>query len=97
MKEIRWPLPAQKQLEDAYQYILSDSLKIAEKVRNDILSSTRRLASNPEMYPPDKYRRNNDGTFRAYKVHHYRISYQILEKEIIIVRVRHTSMKPKQY
>ncbi len=97
MKEVRWPLAVQKQLEEAYQYILLDSLLNAEKVKNNILLSTRKLASNPEMYPPDKYRKNNDGTFRAYELYHYRIAYQILEKEIIIVRVRHTRMKPKRY
>lgn len=49
------------------------------------------------MYPLDKYRMNNDGSFRAYELLRYRVSYQIIEKEIIIVRVRHTSMEPKQY
>ena len=49
------------------------------------------------MYPPDKYRKNNDGSFRAYELHRYRIAYRVTEKEIIIVRVRHTGMEPKQY
>ena len=61
------------------------------------LASTRRLGANPEIYPPDKYRNNNDGSFRAYELHHYRIAYRITEKEIIITRMRHTSMEPKQY
>jgi plasmid stabilization system protein ParE len=49
------------------------------------------------MYPADKYRKNNDGSFSANELHHYRIAYRFTEKEIIIVRVRHTSMEPKQY
>ena len=49
------------------------------------------------MYAPDKYRINNDGSFRAYELHRYRIAYRLTEKEIIILRVRHTSMEPKQY
>jgi plasmid stabilization system protein ParE len=97
VREIRWPLLAQRQLWKAYQYILLDSYQNAEKVKNDILLSTRNLPANPEMYPPDKYRLNNDGSFRAYELHRYRIAYRITEKEIIIVRVRHTSMEPKQY
>ncbi len=97
VREIRWPLKVQKQLEKVYQYILSDSPQNAEKVKEDILSSTRRLGANPEMHPPDKYRINNDGSFRAYELHHYRISYRVLAKYILVVRIRHTSMEPKKY
>ncbi|MES2774459.1 MAG: type II toxin-antitoxin system RelE/ParE family toxin [Bacteroidota bacterium] len=97
VREVRWPLAAQKQLSKAYAYILKFSYQNAEKVKNDILSSTRKIAENPERYPPDKYRNNNDGSFRAYELHRYRIAYQFTEREIIIVRVRHTSMEPKQY
>ncbi len=97
VREVRWPLNVEKQLEKVYQYILLDSLQNAVKLKEDILSSTRKLATNPEMYPLDKYRKNNDGSFRAYELHHYRIAYRTLEKEIIIVRVRHTSMEPKKY
>ena len=95
--QVRWPLAVQNQLAKAYQYILTDSYQNAEKVKKDILSSTRRLVNNPEMHPPDKYRKNNDGSFRAYELHHYRIAYRITEKEITIVRVRHTGMEPKEY
>lgn len=97
VKEIRWPGIAQKQLLKAYLYILQFSLQNAEKVKNDILSSTNKIAENPERYPPDKFKLNNDGSFRAYEIHHYRIAYQIKEKEIIILRIRHTSMEPKPY
>jgi plasmid stabilization system protein ParE len=95
--EVRWPLMAQKQLEKAYRFVLADSYQNAEKVKNEILLSTRKLAANPEMFPPDKYRKNNDGSFRAYELHRYRIAYRVTKNEIIIVRVRHTSMEPKQY
>lgn len=97
VREVKWPSGSQHQLEKAYRYILLDSNQNAEKVRADILASTRRLAANPEMYPPDKYRKNNDGSFRAYEIYRYRIAYRITEKEIIITRIRHTSMEPKQY
>lgn len=89
--------PATTSTGKSNRYILLDSYQNAEKVMTDILASTRKLAANPEMYPPDKYRNNNDGSFRAYEVHHYRIAYRITEKEIIITRMRHTSMEPKQY
>ena len=97
VRKIIWPLFAQKQLTKAYKYILKDSYQNAEKVKAAILASTRKLTDSPEVHPPDKYRKNNDGSFRAYELHHYRIAYRVTEKEIIIVRVRHTSMEPAKY
>ncbi len=97
VREVRWPPRAQKQLANAYEHISIDSYQNAEKVKKDILASTHKLAANPEKHPPDKHRKNNDGSFRAYELHRYRIAYRITEKEIIIVRVRHTSMEPRNY
>lgn len=97
VNKVIWPARVQKQMEKVYEYILRDSYQNAEKVKENILASTRKLAVNPEMHPPDKYRKNNDGSFRAYELNSYRIAYRIKGKEIIIVRVRHTSMEPKRY
>ncbi len=97
VKEVRWPAKTQRQLEKAYEYILLDSYQNAEKVKADILASTRKLAINPEIHPPDKYKTNNDGSFRAFELHRYRIAYRITKREIIITRVRHTSMEPNLY
>jgi plasmid stabilization system protein ParE len=52
-------------LEKAYEYIVNDSFQNAEKVKADILASTFKLSTHPEIHPPDKYRKNNDGNFRA--------------------------------
>ncbi len=97
VKEVWWPPVAQNQLAKVYKYILRESYQNAEKVKSYILLSTRKLITHPEMYPPDKYRKNNDGSFRAYELHHFRVAYRVTEKEIIIVRVRHTKMEPKEY
>ncbi|MBC7424441.1 MAG: type II toxin-antitoxin system RelE/ParE family toxin [Ferruginibacter sp.] len=97
VRQVIWPLTAQKQLAKGYKYILQDSFQNAEKVKLDILSSTSKIITNPEMYQRDKYRKNNDGSFRAYELHHFRITYKITDSTIIIVRVRHTSMEPKEF
>ena len=97
VRKVLWPASVQKQLEKAYKHILKDSPQNATKVKKDILDSTHKLALHPEIHPKDKYRETNDGSFRAYEIHHYRIAYQIKNKEIIIVRVRHTSKEPKKY
>jgi plasmid stabilization system protein ParE len=79
VKEVVWTAPAQKQLEKAYKYILERSYQNAEKVKEDILASTRKLAEQPEAHPPDNYRRDNNGSFRAYELHHFRIAYQSID------------------
>jgi len=96
-KIVVWSPQAMQQLEKAYDYILKYSFQNAEKVRKDILESTRKVGNYPEIYPLDKYRKDNDGSFRAYEVHRYRISYQVTPSTIIIIRVRHTKMQPKKY
>lgn len=68
VREVRWSPRSQHQLEKAYRYILLDSYQNAEKVMTDILTSTRRLAAHPEMYPPDKYRNNNSGNLHVAKI-----------------------------
>ncbi|MDE3185330.1 MAG: type II toxin-antitoxin system RelE/ParE family toxin [Bacteroidota bacterium] len=97
VREVIWPQKSQNQLAKAYEHILTDSIQSAEKVKQEILASTRKLATLPEMHPLGKYRKNNDGSFRAYELYHYRISYRVTEKQIIIVRVRHTKRIPKAY
>lgn len=63
VKKILWPVRVQEQLTKIYECILQDSYQNAEKVKEDILASTRKLSTNPEIHPPDKYRKNNDGSF----------------------------------
>lgn len=93
----RWSPVAIKQLQKAYKYIKKHSLKNAEKVRNEIVAVTTSLGQHAERFPPDKYKQNNDGIYRAFELHRYRISYKIMKDEILIVRLRHTSMSPLSY
>ena len=39
----------------------------------------------------------NDGSWRAFEKYRFRISYRVMEKEIRIVRFRHTSRTPLNY
>ncbi len=95
--DVIWPPKAWRQLQKAYLFIRKNSYQNAEKVRKEILEATSKLASNPEIHPRDKYKINNDGSFRAFELFRYRISYQILKEEIIITRIRHTSRNPQNY
>ena len=88
---------AKLQLKDAYEFIKEDSPQNAEKVKDKILSSIKALNPNPEIHPPDKYRINNDGSYRAYEIYKYRITYHVSSEEIRIIRIRHTKMYPLEY
>ena len=94
---IKWNRSALNQLIKAIEYIQEDSEQNAEKVKNDLLSEITTLASHPEKYPSDKYKLNNDSSFRAFELHRYRISYRFKKNEIRIIRIRHTKRNPKKY
>lgn len=88
---------AKQSLRDAYVYIRKDSLQNADKVRGMILASIKKLLKNPERHNPDKFRIENDGSYRAYEIYKYRITYHISSTEIRIIRIRHTKMNPLEY
>jgi plasmid stabilization system protein ParE len=94
---IKWNKSAINQLIKAIEYIEDDSVANAEKVKNEILASIADLASYPEKFPPDKYKQNNDKSFKAFELYHYRISYRFWKNEIRIIRIRHTKRSPKPY
>ena len=84
-------------LKKAYEYIKKDSFENAQKVRTEILDSIKELIANPQKYPPDKYRKDQNRSFRAFEIHKYRITYHFSDVEIRIIRIRHTKMNPLNY
>ena len=93
---IVWRKLALLQVHKIYNYIKKDSLQSAKKVREKTFKRAEELKHNPTIYPLDKYRKNNNGSFRAFEVYNYRIAYQITKSEVRILRVRHTSREPKE-
>jgi plasmid stabilization system protein ParE len=95
---IKWNKAAIQQLLDAILFIEETGFyNYAEELERDILSRIRDLPENPLVYPLDKYRRNNDGTYRAFEVDLYRISYRNTKNSIRIVRIRHTRRRVRKY
>jgi plasmid stabilization system protein ParE len=92
-----WTVRAAKQLEGVYKHIAKDSILQADKVFDKIKASTNVVPENPERYPPDKYKINNKGNYRAYEIYRYRISYRITKNTIYVVRLRSTDQNPKEY
>ncbi len=96
-RKISWTKTAAKQFEAAVSYIALDSVYNAEKAAADILKELDKTVSNPGYFPPDKYKKNNDGNYRAFEKHSYRIAYRIAGDMIRVLRVRHTGREPKMY
>ena len=95
---IKWNKAAVQQLLDAIRFIEENEFyAYALELERDILLRIRNLPQNPNIYPVDKYRRNNDGSYRAFEVDHYRISYRNKKDTIRIVRIRHTSRRVRKY
>jgi plasmid stabilization system protein ParE len=96
-KTIIWDKNALNNFESSINYISKDSVKNAEKVKQELLLKIEDLKNHPEKYSPDKYKYNNDGSYRAFEKHHFRVVYRIFQTSIKIITFRHTSMEPKFY
>lgn len=65
-RKVIWDEGVKMYFKQAIAYIKKDSPQNGDKVKKDILASTRALAGLPEKrHMPDKYRHNNDGNYRA--------------------------------
>jgi plasmid stabilization system protein ParE len=96
--EIRWSKPALDQLDKALNFIIEEGYPIyAEELEENILSRVENLTNNYDIYPADKYKKANDGTYHAFEIDEYRVSYRIQKKLIKIIRIRHTSRKTRTY
>jgi len=96
-RKIGWDRNALRQFNKAILYIAEDSIQNAENVRADILQYIASLVSYPEKFPPDRYKLNNDGSYRAFELHRLRVAYFVGSDVIRILRVRHTSKEPQGY
>jgi len=80
-----------------YKYICKDSPQNALKVVNDIVAAAEKAITNPAYYNPDKFKNDNDSSYRAFVKHRYRLAYRYQKNVIRVLRVRHTKMEPKNY
>jgi addiction module RelE/StbE family toxin len=95
--KVIWADIAKEQLKEVYKYIKKDSEINAKKVREQILLSTRLLATGKDIYKADELKEGNKGNYRAYIIYSYRITYKIEVDSIQILRVRHTSREPLKH
>ena len=94
---IIWNKKASIYFKKVYEKIKEDSLVNAEKVREGIVKIVDSLTKRPEKYPPDKFKKNNPGNFRAFEKYSHRVAYKHTTDEIRILRIRHVKQEPKEY
>lgn len=96
-RKIVWNKHPSGFLKNALKRISEESPLQAERVEEGILSALEKARGNPERYPKDKFKRNNQGDFRAIETFSYRIAYRYTEKELRVLRIRHVKQEPKKY
>lgn len=98
-KRVVWSPDALAELTDARKTILnvSKSLKSANRLAREIFESTDILPDQPEMYPLDNNKANNDGSYRCYEVRRYNVSYRVVGDAIRIIRVRWSGQEPRKH
>jgi plasmid stabilization system protein ParE len=96
--EIKWSRLALNQLDKALDFIIENRfVSYAAELEEGILLRVENLIDNHKIYPMDKYKKDNDGTYHAFEINEYRVSYRVKDSIIKIIRIRHTSRKPQKY
>jgi plasmid stabilization system protein ParE len=96
-RRIEWSRQALLQFNKAILHIAADSAQNAENVQAEILEKIEGIVVSPERYPPDEYKLQNNGAYRAFELHRLRVAYYVGDEVIRILRVRHTSREPQEY
>jgi len=95
--KIVWSAAARNQLVKAISRIKEDSPQKAELVREAILEKINTAGDHPSRFPLDRFKLNNQGDYRAFETHSFRISYQYLQDELRILFVPHIHQRPKYH
>ncbi len=94
---IEWHKSASLHFDELLEYLYYESEQASSLVGNAILDEVEKIASHPTAQPLDRFKKNNDGNYRACIVYSYRISYYFDVDIIYILRIRHTSREPLEH
>ncbi len=94
-----WDKNALLDFKEALAYLNRQSELAPKIVKKEIVNRIESIQINPFICEPDSLKNPKSDDFRAFTVFNYRITYQIKisEKEIRILRIRHTSREPFGY
>ena len=97
IKTIVWSKNAASQYYEILEFLEDKAPEALSIVGNALFDVIDDLATQYNNHPSDRFKKNNDGTYKAAVVYSYRISYQVKEATVNILRIRHTSREPLNY
>jgi plasmid stabilization system protein ParE len=90
-----WDDEAKRSLKSIYEYIKNrESIRVAVKVRSEIIRQTRTLNQFPEKFEEEPILKNGIGNFRYKVIWSYKIIYEVTPDAICILDIFHTSRDP---
>lgn len=93
--KIIWDDEAKRSLRNIYNYIKRrESVDVAKKVRNEIVSQAKTLNDFPEKFEREHHLEDEPGNFRYKVIWSYKIIYEVTKEAIYILDVFHTSRNP---
>ncbi len=95
--KVVWSKSASKHFLEILEYLSLQSQPAANIIGNAILNEIEFVTKLPLSNPEDRFKKKNDGNYRACVAYSYRISYRINGNEILILRIRHTSREPLEF
>jgi plasmid stabilization system protein ParE len=95
--KVVWDKAAYQSLLEIHKFIKKDSLQNAYMVKQELLKSIQELSINPKRNPPDKFKLDNDGSYRAFEKLSHRIAYKVTDTQVIVLRIRHVKQEPLAY
>ncbi len=94
---VKWDIKAVDELGEIFSYVSRKSQQAQQIIKQELKKSIEIIKTKPLAFEKDKLKTGNDGTYRAFVVYSYRVSYRFFENKILILRIRHTSKEPLEY
>jgi len=96
-RAIEWTFMAKDDLKTILSFYKKSSLQGYTLVKRAILDNINTAAESPAIFVTDELKKPKEESIRTFTVYHTRVSYQISENKITILRLRHTSREPLDY
>lgn len=94
--KVIWTNEALSETKLIYKYYkLKASIKVAESIKIQILSSTKNLNKQARKGQIEDLLTHKDGEFRYLLAGNYKVIYKIIEKEVFIMKVFDCRRNPK--
>jgi plasmid stabilization system protein ParE len=95
--QIEWTLSARSDFKEILSYYKKRSLQGHQLVKSAILAALVSASHSAKAFVKDELKRPSDENVRTFTVYHIRVAYLVLNKKIIVLRLRHTSREPLEY